>query len=312
MEVVTLTPRGYCHGVVHAIGVLKRLAYDESIKRPIYVLGWVVHNEKIVSDFEDLGIKTLHDQGKTRLDLLDEVENGTVVFTAHGVSDQVFKKAKDKGLDIIDTTCKDVKVSQDTVKQYLADGYDVIFIGKQNHPESETVLSYHTHNVHLVSNLEDIKTLQIDNTQIALTNQTTMSLFDVYQLTESILNNYPQTTVIEELCDATKTRQLAVMHQDSSIEHCFVVGDPKSNNSNKLVSVSIENGVNASLIEGVEDLDIDHLKTLKKVSVTSGASTPTQLTKEVTMFLSQFNKNLPETHDTTSKVKKKNLFTTKW
>jgi len=311
MEVIALTPRGYCHGVVHAIGVLKRLAYDDTVKHPIYVLGMVVHNQKIVNDFTDLGITTLHNPNKTRLDLLDEVDSGTVVFTAHGVSNQVIQKAKDKGLDVVDTTCKDVTVSQNTVLEYLDNDFDVLFIGKHNHPESETVLTY-GNRVHLITSSLDVDALQIDSQKIALTNQTTMSLFDVYKLTEKILNKYPQTEVIEELCAATKTRQLAVMQQDQSIDFCFVVGDPHSNNSNKLVSVSKENGINASLIEGVEDLDIEHLKTLKKVSVTSGASTPTQITKEVISFLSSFDKNKPETHDTTSDVNKKNLFTTKW
>ncbi|MFU8786328.1 MAG: 4-hydroxy-3-methylbut-2-enyl diphosphate reductase, partial [Candidatus Izemoplasmataceae bacterium] len=89
MRVLALTPRGYCHGVVHAIKVLKAIANDASIIKPIYVLGMLVHNEKIKDDFNDLGIITLNDTSKTRYELLDQIDKGTVVFTAHGVSDQV-------------------------------------------------------------------------------------------------------------------------------------------------------------------------------------------------------------------------------
>ncbi|MFW5893461.1 MAG: 4-hydroxy-3-methylbut-2-enyl diphosphate reductase [Bacillota bacterium] len=309
MEVTALTPRGYCHGVVGAVNTLKRIARDKTVKQPIHVLGMIVHNQKIVDDLDRLGVITLHEKGVSRLELLDRIDSGTVVFTAHGVSDAVKKKAESKNLDIIDTTCRDVLRSQRTVESYINEGYDVIFIGKEDHPESETIRSFGPR-AHVVSNENDVKQLTIDNPKIALTNQTTMSLFDVYGLSETIKKRYPAVEVIEEICDATKTRQLAVQNQPDDIDHCFVVGDPHSNNSKKLVEVSKRSGVPASLIESVEDIDIDALKPLHKVSVTSGASTPTKLTNEVLRFLRAFDKDDPKTHDTTSKVKHANLFKT--
>ncbi len=307
MEVIVLTPRGYCHGVVDAINQMRTLAKDPSIKQPIYVLGMVVHNQKIVDDFRALGIQSLNDKSKTRLELLDQIQTGTVVFTAHGVSDDVYEKAKAKDLDMIDTTCQDVFASQRTVKSYLAQGYDVFFIGKPNHPEVETVLSYGP-NLHVITSKEDLDAITIHNTHVAITNQTTMSLFDIVNLAEAVRERYPQAKLIEERCDATKTRQLALMHQDKRVEHCFVVGDHRSNNSKKLVEVSKAYGTDASLIESVEDLDIEHLKTLRVVSVTSGASTPSQLTKEVIDYLRHFDsKNIPKTNPK-STVLKKNIF----
>lgn len=308
MKVKALVPRGYCHGVVHAINVLKDIAHDPKVKQPIYVLGMIVHNEKITKDFNELGIITLHDPSKTRLELLDLIDEGTVVFTAHGVSDAVYQKAYNKGLDVIDTTCKDVKRSQNLVKEYLLEGYDVLFIGKKHHPESETVLSY-SNRVHLVDSIEKIKELPLKkDSRIALTNQTTMSLFDVYSITEKLKSLYNEIHLIEEICDATKTRQLAVMQQDKAIEHCFVVGDMHSNNASKLVEVSEKHGVKSSLIHSVEDLDIAYLKTLSYVSVTAAASTPSQLTKEVIDYLIQFDASDIKTHSNHSRILHKNLF----
>jgi 4-hydroxy-3-methylbut-2-enyl diphosphate reductase len=307
MKVVALTPRGYCHGVVYAINTVRKIAENPRVKKPIHVLGMIVHNKKIVQDLDALGVKTLHQKGVSRLALLDRINEGTVIFTAHGVSDAVRKKAEEKHLDIIDTTCKDVFKSQETMKAYLSNGYDVIFIGKKTHPESETALAL-SEKVHVVSSEDDIDALDIKNNKIALTNQTTMSMFDIYQLNEALKKKHPSIELIEEICNATKTRQLAVKTQDKTVGHCFVVGDKYSNNSNKLVETSMQAGISATLIESVEDIDINPLHFFEKVSVTSGASTPTKVTSEVIRFLQAFDKHVPSTHTPTSRIKKTNLF----
>jgi len=306
MHVIPLKPRGYCHGVVSAIKEMKRVAEDETLPRPIQVLGMVVHNQKIVDDLAELGVRTLENKGRTRLELLDDIEEGTVVFTAHGVSDAVYEKAARKHLTIVDTTCRDVAASQNTVKEYLAEGYAVIFIGKKAHPETETVLSYSDH-VHLVEDESDVEGLDIKKEHVALTNQTTMSLYDIYKVSEAVKRRFPDVELIEEICDATKTRQQAVINQPD-VDHCFIVGDPRSNNTAKLHALATNRGVPASRIESTEDLDIEHLKFLERVSVTAGASTPTQITKEVIRFLEQFDPFDASTHDTKSRVKETNIF----
>ncbi|MCK5762308.1 MAG: 4-hydroxy-3-methylbut-2-enyl diphosphate reductase, partial [Candidatus Izimaplasma sp.] len=280
MKTVKITPRGYCHGVVNAINTISNLDIL-STKKPVYILGMVIHNKQIVNALSHLELITLHDESKTRYELLDEIESGTVIFTAHGVSPEVYKKAKAKGLDIIDTTCKDVFKSQKTIKDYISIGYSVIFIGKHIHPESEAAKGI-SNDVYIVENIEDIKNLDITNSHIALTNQTTMSIFDIYYLSEEAKKYYPNIIIIDEICNSTRIRQEAVLKQDKSIDHCYVVGDKLSNNSQKLAEVSNKKAkIPASLIESVEDIDIEKLKLYNTVSVTSGASTPTKVTKEV-------------------------------
>ncbi len=301
MHVQPITPRGYCHGVINAINIVKKIAKDESLPRPIYILGMLVHNKKIIADIEKLGVHTLDDQKKSRLELLDSIEKGTIVFTAHGVSDTVYQKAKEKNLTIIDTTCKDVTKSQETIKAYLKDGYEILFIGKKRHPESQTVSDYSSR-VHIIEKADDVASLNIESAKVALTNQTTMSLYDIHQIAKVAQKQYPNLKVIEEICDATRLRQLAVMQLSEDIEHLFVVGDKRSNNSKKLKEVALTHGTDATLIESLEDIDLALLKTLNKVSVTSGASTPTKVTKEVIRFLKQFDKNDPTTWDKRSQL----------
>ena len=306
MKTIKLSPRGYCHGVVNAINTISNLV-NLSTNKKITILGMVIHNKQVVDFFEEKGIKTIHSTTKTRLELLDEVDSGIVVFTAHGVSPEVYKKASSKGLEIIDTTCNDVTKTQGKVKEYINKGYDVLFIGKKHHPESEAAAGI-SEKVHIIEEIEDLSHIDLTNRNIAVTNQTTMSLYDIYILAEKIKNIYPKTIFIDEICDATRVRQEAVRKQDKSIDHCFVVGDKLSNNSLNLVHVSKTVAfVDATLIETIEDINIERLKSYNTVSVTSGASTPTRVTKEVITFLENFDKDDESTHDNRTKIDNDNL-----
>lgn len=301
METIKITPRGYCHGVINAINTITNI--DKlSTKKPIYILGMVIHNKLIVDALTKEGFITLHDPSKTRLELLDDIQQGTVVFTAHGISEKVREKAKAKGLDIIDTSCDDVLKSQKVIKEFLSKGYDIIYIGKHTHPESEAAKDL-SDRVHLLETLEDLDNLILSNEKIMLTNQTTMSLYDIYLISEKAKLLFPNLEYIDEICNATRIRQEAIAKQDKSIDHCFVVGDKLSNNSRKLVEVSInEAGIPATLIESLDDVNISELQAFNKVSVSSGASTPTKVTTEVIQFLQQFDKNVESTHKKSSNL----------
>lgn len=301
METIKISPRGYCHGVVNAINTITKLT-EMSIDKPITILGMVIHNKQVVDFFSSKGIKTLHDPTKTRLELLDEIDQGIVVFTAHGVSPDVWKKAEEKGLEIIDTTCKDVVKSHTVVTDLVQQGYDIIYIGKHNHPESDGAKGI-SENVHVVETIEEIKSLHLTNPKVALTNQTTMSLYDIYQLAEEAKKWYPTIYFVDEICNATRIRQEAVKHADQSIDHIYIVGDRLSNNSQHLRDVAIEQAhISSSLIENVTEINIEELKTYKTVGVSSGASTPTQVTNEVIQFLQAFDPNDPSTFDTKTKL----------
>src|SRR5690349_21467086 len=113
MKVKPITPRGYCMGVIRAIQMVKK---STNLPKSIYILGMIVHNQYIVDAFSLIGIKTIDKKGATRLELLEEIDQGTVVITAHGASKEVFEKAKEKGLYILDATCPDVVTTHNLIK----------------------------------------------------------------------------------------------------------------------------------------------------------------------------------------------------
>lgn len=288
MEVIKVSPRGYCYGVVDAMVIARNAALDKNLPRPIYILGMLVHNENVTEAFKEEGIITL--DGKNRREILEKVDQGTVIFTAHGVSPEIRQLAKEKGLVTIDATCPDVTKTHVIIEEKTKQGYEVIYIGKKGHPEPEGAIGVAPGLVHLVSNTDDIDQLDIKNDKIIITNQTTMSSWDVKDLMEYCLKKFPQAEIHNEICQATQVRQEAVAKQAGDADVLIVVGDPKSNNSNRLAQVSEEiAGTKSYRVADVTEIEIDWIRNAKRVAVTSGASTPTPITKEVIQFLEQFD-----------------------
>lgn len=302
MEVLKISPRGYCYGVVDAMVMAKEAAANPELPRPIYILGMIVHNKHVTDAFEEDGVITL--DGENRLDILKKVEKGTVIYTAHGVSPEVRRLADEKGLTAIDATCPDVTVTHDLIRGRMDQGYEFIYIGKHGHPEPEGAIGVAPEIVHLVENVEDVETLNINSDKIIITNQTTMSQWDVRHLIKAAADKYPHAEIHNEICNATQVRQEAVAEQAGDADLLLVVGDPKSNNSNRLAQVSKEvAGTPSYRISNVYDINVEWLKGINKVAVTAGASTPTLITKEVIKFIEQFDEDDPHTWDTTSTVK---------
>ncbi|WP_110933596.1 4-hydroxy-3-methylbut-2-enyl diphosphate reductase [Paenibacillus bouchesdurhonensis] len=294
MEVIKISPRGYCYGVVDAMVLARQAAKNLDLPRPIYILGMIVHNSHVTESFEDEGIITL--DGPNRLDILSQVESGTVIFTAHGVSPEVRKIARDKGLTTVDATCPDVTKTHVLIQEKVADGYEIIYIGKKGHPEPEGAIGVAPDRVHLIEMEEEIDSLKIDAERIVITNQTTMSQWDIKHIMKKLLEKFPGAEVHNEICLATQVRQEAVAEQAGQADLVIVVGDPRSNNSNRLAQVSEEiAGVTAYRISDVTELKREWLEGVGKVAVTSGASTPTPITKEVIAYLEQYDPANPGT-----------------
>lgn len=272
----------------------RQAAQNLDLPRPIYILGMIVHNSHVTQSFEDEGIITL--DGPNRMDILNQVESGTVIFTAHGVSPEVRKLARDKGLTTLDATCPDVTKTHDLIRDKVADGYEIIYIGKKGHPEPEGAIGIAPDHVHLIEKEEEIEQLQVKSSRIIITNQTTMSQWDIKHIMKSLLDKFPGAEIHNEICLATQVRQEAVAEQAGQADLVIVVGDPRSNNSNRLAQVSEEiAGVPAHRIGDVTELKREWLEGVGKVAVTSGASTPTPITKEVITYLEQYEHDKPET-----------------
>ncbi|RCW41903.1 4-hydroxy-3-methylbut-2-enyl diphosphate reductase [Paenibacillus prosopidis] len=294
MEIVRISPRGYCYGVVDAMVLALQTAKNLELPRPIYILGMIVHNAHVTEAFEQEGVITL--DGANRLEILDQIEQGTVIFTAHGVSPEVRQRAREKGLSVVDATCPDVTKTHDLIRAKAAEDYHIIYIGKKGHPEPEGAIGVAPDRVHLIEREEEIASLHVPEGRIIITNQTTMSQWDIRHIINRLVEKFPTAEVHNEICLATQVRQEAVAGQAGEAQLCIVVGDPRSNNSNRLAQVSEEiAGVKAYRVSDVSEIEQEWLKGIERVAVTSGASTPTPLTKEVIAYLEQYDHNNPDT-----------------
>jgi len=290
MEVIKISPRGYCYGVVDALQIVRQTAKDPTVPRPIYIIGQIVHNRHAIEELTNLGVITL--DGADRASILENVAEGTVIFTAHGVSPLVKQRARERGLHCIDATCPDVTVTHDLVRDLAAKGYYILYIGKKGHPEPEGVLGEVPGHISLVEDESDVDALTLTPAQqvkLAISTQTTLSQWDTRRVIDYIKARYPQAEVHIDICAATQTRQEAVVAQAKGADLTIVVGDPRSNNTNRLVQVSEElAGVPAVRIENLSQLKPEWLQGKQRVAVTAGASTPSQLTREVIRYLEQY------------------------
>jgi len=278
IQVIEVQPQGYCGGVLKAISIAKETRAKYPLET-ITLLGNLVHNKYVKQALELENIKTIENKNKTRLELLDEIDQGIVIFTAHGVAPNVKEKALKKGLKIVDASCPFVVQTQKIIQQKIQDGYEILYIGKYKHPEAESIYTMDEH-VHLI---QDQTIPKLDTEKVFVTNQTTMSIYDIQELFRAIKQAYPKAQFHDEICNATRVRQQAVLDlQGQGIDALIVVGDPTSNNTQKLLETGQQAQIPIGIkIQDINELDPNDLKDAKKVAVTSGASTPTFLTKQI-------------------------------
>ncbi|MFV0254621.1 MAG: 4-hydroxy-3-methylbut-2-enyl diphosphate reductase [Erysipelotrichaceae bacterium] len=283
MKVIKITPRGYCLGVIKALNIVKETINNYPQER-IYLLGMIVHNQLIHQALKDR--ITLLDNSKSKNEWLKEIKTGVVIISAHGVAPDIIKQAKNKGLIVVEATCKYVTQSHNLAQEYLKQDYQIIYIGQKNHPEAEGVIGIDHKNIHLVSNKNDIPS-NITKPLMVLT-QTTLN----YQTTKALFNHikkiYPSAIIMDEICQATSSRQQAIIDLEP-VDILYVVGDKNSNNANKLVEIAQNKAIKeVYLIQSVKDITLTASDSFKTVAITSAASTPTLLTKQVIDYLSDF------------------------
>ena len=282
-EIIDVDPQGYCGGVRNAISRVLKYRQEHPAE-PMTLLGALVHNNYVSEALKKQNITVLESAGKTRLDLLDEIDHGTVIFTAHGVSDEVRRKAAAKGLSVLDASCPFVCTTQKLVSEKIREGCTIFYIGKKGHPEAEAVY-LHEPRVILITSESDIP--EGITTPVFVTNQTTMSLLEIDHLFQAIQKKVPQAEFANELCSATRVRQQAVLDlKGQEIDLLIVAGDPSSNNSRKLQDAGKKAGIpKALLCESAKDLQNADLRGVKKIALTSGASTPRAIHDQILDYL---------------------------
>lgn len=271
MKVFIGAPRGFCAGVVRAIDLVEIAL--ERFGAPVYVKHQIVHNWRVVDSLEAKGAITVED--------VDEIPEGSrVVFSAHGSPPEDFAKAQERGLQVIDATCPLVtKVHNEAVK-YDNEDRRIILVGHSGHQEVKGTMGQTE--MHLVDDREELDLPDWDeDTPIAVLTQTTLSMDDTKRSIESIQGKFSDAIIRNDLCYATTNRQSAVKEMADKIDVMLVIGATNSSNCNRLRETAEAHGVRAYLINGVDEIQAEWLDGVEDVGITSGASTPEYLVKQV-------------------------------
>lgn len=288
MKITKLIPQGICKGVARAITIVNKELDNNEIKKPIYMLGSLVHNKNIMQSFIDKGITLIEDVDKKTA--VNKIKEGTIIFTAHGISKEIIALAKEKGLNIINTTCKDVSKIHSLIASYLKENYSVLFLGVKYHPESIAIVNDFP--VHFITENTNLDTLPKLKENIILTNQSTMSYLKVKEIYNNLLEIYPNMILAGEVCPATRLRQEALINSNEEADLIIVVGDKLSNNTKMLQTLGkTHNQKPTILLETVEDLNFYDLSNYQSCIITSGASTPFAIVHEIITALKTYDKN---------------------
>lgn len=285
MIINKIEPQGFCGGVKRAIDIVSDTINNNNAIKPIYMLGSLIHNEHIINEFKEKGIIVLDDK-LSKEEMLDKIDSGTIIISAHGVAPHIYEIAKNKGLNIIDTTCPYVELIHQKIEKALKDNLDVIYIGTKSHPEVCGVLGI-DENIHLISSEDDIYNLKLSQNNPYITNQTTLSIYDIKNFYDLLKSRFTNAIIDNKICNATTVRQEAVANQ-KKVDLCIIVGDKKSSNTKKLVQVAKDVAkIDSILIDSVDDLKEYNFKNITSISVSSGASTPDYLVSEVISYLEE-------------------------
>ena len=281
MQVILAQPRGFCAGVERAIEIVER-AIDK-YGAPVYVRHEIVHNRHVV--------ESLRAKGANFVDELDEVPPGGItIFSAHGVAQSVEKAAAERGLPVIDATCPLVSKVHIEGRRYAAQDRTVILIGHAGHPEVEGTMGQIPGGVHLISTVEDVAKLEVeDPNKLAYVTQTTLSVDDTRVIIEALRKRFPAIAGpdTKDICYATQNRQRAVRELATVVDVLLVVGAKNSSNSRRLAEIGTELGIPSYLIEDAKALNPDWIAGKTSIGITAGASAPDTLVTELIETLRQ-------------------------
>lgn len=273
INVSLANPRGFCAGVDRAIQIV-RLALKK-FGPPIYVRHEVVHNKYVIDE--------LKNEGAVFVEEIEEIPRGShVIFSAHGVSKLIKKKAKKYNLIPIDATCPLVTKVHTEVNQMYDKDYHIVLIGHAGHPEVEGTMGQIEQNspnasMHLVQTIDDVNKLNISaDKKISYVSQTTLSFDDTKNIIDSLKVKFPNIMgpKTSDICYATQNRQDVIKKLVLDHDLIIVVGSPNSSNSNRLVDIALQKGVDAFLIDDMKKFNPDCLKNKKKIGISAGASAP--------------------------------------
>jgi len=280
MNIYLANPRGFCAGVVLAIDLVEIAL--EKYGAPVYVKHQIVHNPVVVSEVESKGAITVEQVSEIP-------ENSVVVFSAHGSPPEDYMLAKKKNIKVIDATCPLVTKVHNEAKKYSKEGKDIILVGHKGH--QEVIGTSGQANMKIIDDREKFQLKKDKNKEkdIIVLSQTTLSVRDTEETVDKIKSVYPNALIRNDICYATTNRQEVTVKLANKVDLILVVGASNSSNCNRLRDVAIQSGTQAFLINSFDEINMDWLKGVKKLGLTSGASTPDKLVYEIIKKLNPSN-----------------------
>lgn len=279
---------GFCHGVLRAVNELDKVVESEKCKN-VSTLGEIIHNKEVIRYFSKKNVNIVQ---KDDLDKL-KFDKDILVVRAHGIPRDIENVLIDKNVEYVDATCGKVKLIHKKVKDYYEKGYDIVIVGNKNHPEIMGANSYCDYNAKFF--FGDKLEGEISSDKVCVLSQTTEKYENFEKAIDLVSQKCKDVVSLNTICDATYLRQRDAAELAKNVDYMIIVGDKLSSNSNKLYEVSKKYCEKSIIIERASDLDKEILKDISingyDVGITSGASTPDWIMKEVILMIENRTEN---------------------
>ena len=305
-QVIVAKTAGFCFGVERAVNEVYeqlRLKSAGQAPGPIYTYGPIIHNEEVVRDLEEQGVRVLNTKKKKKN--LPRGE-GTVIIRSHGVSKDIYELLKERGVRIVDATCPFVKKIHRIVEEHSGAGETVVIIGNPNHPEVEGIRGWGDGNTIVLENSEQLEKLSLpEGKKLCIVSQTTFNYNKFKELVEKISKKGYDSSVLNTICNATQERQVEAARIASQVEAMIVIGGKHSSNTQKLYEICLKECKNTFFIQTLGDLDPDRVSSVRSVGITAGASTPKKIIEEVHTRMAEqsFAELLKEEEESTKPIR---------
>lgn len=288
MKVIVPKNAGVCWGVERAIDMAYKTVEIKNSQK-IVSLGPLVHNPEVVKDFQKKGVSVIEN--------LSEAEEGTIIFRSHGVPVHDYEEAKDNRLEVIDATCPFVKRSQNTARRLSKQGYFVVVVGDEKHPEMKSVRSF-INGPHLVTMNPKALDQIPSNQKVGIVAQTTIPLASLRAVIDAAQKKFSEVKVHDTICDATKIRQEEAQALAKQVDCVIIIGGKESSNTKKLTKICKDIQSKSYEIENEGEIDFSWFEGVEILGVTAGASTPVAVVERVCKYIQEkLSKNHPEQNE---------------
>ena len=273
MEVKVADCAGFCFGVKRAVDTV-----NEQIKngKNIYTYGSIVHNEEVVRELSQKGVKTLETEDELR-----HLEGGTVVIRAHGVPGEIYTVLREKGLECVDATCPFVKRIHGIVEKESGAGSHIVIVGNAGHPEVEGIMSRCKGAVTVLGEPPEAEKFTLfGSPKVCVVSQTTFNYNKFHNIVEILEKKGYNISVANTICNATEERQRSARALAAEADVMIVIGGKHSSNTRKLYEICLEECVDTYFIQTLDDLRLELPKAVRLVGITAGRSEERRVGKE--------------------------------